>query len=133
LPAQSSFASHLRTLFWQSALQDLLVTIPVTLGSFIFWAKRKCCSASGHFLLLAITALAGPHEAIAYSGSREYTESLFVFTILVTAASRPILNAVTRLVLYAARVLPVGTELLIIQFSLTVIPLLGSFVTGKPA
>jgi len=84
-------------------------------------------------LLVAFTALAGPTAALAYAESREFTEPLFVFTIMVIAASKPILDAVTALVLRIARVAPADTDVAVVWLSLTLIPLLGSFITEPAA
>jgi hypothetical protein len=87
----------------------------------------------GLILCLAIVVLAGSAQAVAYADSRSFTEPLFVFVIMVIAASRPILDAVTALVSRIARVLPVNTETAVIWLSLTLVPLLGSFITEPAA
>ncbi|MGU7817040.1 putative Na+/H+ antiporter [Burkholderia sp. AW49-1] len=84
-------------------------------------------------LLITMTALAGPKLALDYAESRAFTEPLFVFTIMVIAASKPILDAVTGLVLRIARVIPVDTTVAVVWLSLTLIPLLGSFITEPAA
>ncbi|WP_206997985.1 putative Na+/H+ antiporter [Trinickia mobilis] len=91
---------------------------------FGFWAT---------ILLVAIIALAGPQQALHYAESREFTEPLFVFTIMVIAASRPILEAVTGLVMRIARLLPLDANLTVVWLALTLIPLLGSFITEPAA
>jgi Putative Na+/H+ antiporter len=91
---------------------------------FGFWALILC---------LSIIALAGPEQATAYVDSQEFTEPLFVFTIMVVAASRPILDAVTGIVLRLARILPFETQTAVVWLSLTFIPLLGSFITEPAA
>ncbi|VWD53187.1 hypothetical protein BLA18110_07845 [Burkholderia lata] len=84
-------------------------------------------------LLITMTVLAGPKLALDYAESREFTEPLFVFTIMVIAASKPILDAVTSLVLRIARVIPVDRTVAVAWLSLTMIPLLGSFITEPAA
>ncbi|TDA47883.1 putative Na+/H+ antiporter [Burkholderia pyrrocinia] len=84
-------------------------------------------------LLITMTAMAGPQQALEYAESRVFTEPLFVFTIMVIAASKPILDAVTALVLGIARILPVDTRIAVCWLALTLIPLLGSFVTEPAA
>ena len=84
-------------------------------------------------LLIAITVFAGPKLALDYAESREFAEPLFVFTIMVIAASKPILDAVTDLVLRIARVIPVDTTVAVVWLSLTLIPLLGSLITEPAA
>ncbi|KVX85841.1 putative Na+/H+ antiporter [Burkholderia ubonensis] len=84
-------------------------------------------------LLLTISVLVGPKQAIDYAESREYVEPLFVFTIMVIAASRPILEMVTAVVLRIARLLPVDADVAVIWLSVALIPLLGSFITEPAA
>jgi len=66
----------------------LLSEVEVVFG---FWA----------FILVgAMAVLQGGSAALAYAESRQYTEPLFVFVVMVMAASRPVLLAVTKLVWY---------------------------------
>ena len=62
-------------------------------------------------LIVAMAILADPASAIDYAESRHYTEPLFVFTVMVVAASRPVLEAVRGLITAVARLLPVSTNL----------------------
>lgn len=84
-------------------------------------------------LVAAMAALAGTGEALAYVESRNYTEPLFVFVVMVMAASRPILHTVDSLIAVAARALPVPTPLATAWLGLAVVPLLGSLVTEPAA
>ncbi|ARP85094.1 putative Na+/H+ antiporter [Bordetella genomosp. 9] len=84
-------------------------------------------------LAIAMTALIGPAPTIAYLESRQFVEPLFVFAIMVIAASRPILDGVSGLVFALARLLPVRRETAVVWLSLTAIPLLGSFITEPAA
>ncbi|WP_321889665.1 putative Na+/H+ antiporter [Burkholderia cenocepacia] len=104
-----------------AGLFHLLGEVEVVFG---FWAL---------VLLIAMAVLAGPALALDYAQSREFTEPLFVFTIMVIAASRPILDAVAGIVQRIARVLPVDTNVAVVWLSLTLIPLLGSFMTEPAA
>ena len=47
-------------------------------------------------LFAALFWLSGQDAAVAYVEGRNFTEPLFVFVIMVIAASRPILASVTR-------------------------------------
>jgi hypothetical protein len=102
-------------------LFHLLGEIEVVFG---FWAM---------VLVLALAALLGPEGAIAYVESRQYTEPLFVFVIMVVAASRPVLEAIRAAVAFVARLLPVATPLATVWLCLSVVPLLGSLVTEPAA
>jgi len=85
-----------------AGLFHLLGEVEVVFG---FWAL---------VLLIAMAVLAGPALALDYAQSREFTEPLFVFTIMVIAASRPILDAVAGIVQRIARVLPVDTNVAVV-------------------
>jgi len=84
-------------------------------------------------LVLSMALLVGGGEALAYAESRNYTEPLFVFVVMVIAGSRPILQTVLRTVAAAARVLPLPTPLASAWLGLAVVPLLGSLITEPAA
>ncbi|MBX6317815.1 putative Na+/H+ antiporter [Pigmentiphaga sp.] len=91
---------------------------------FGFWAS---------VLLLAMAALAGTHAAIEYMDTRNFTEPLFVFAIMVIAASRPILDLVTYLVAVLASAIPGNRSVAVFFVTLALVPLLGSFITEPAA
>lgn len=99
----------------------LLGEVEVVFG---FWAM---------VLVLFTFAVSGKDQAIAYVDSRNFTEPLFVFAIMVVAGSRPILHLSTLLVNALARLLPMSRPLAIYFLALSVIPLLGSFITEPGA
>jgi Putative Na+/H+ antiporter len=104
-----------------AGLWHLLGEVEVVFG---FWA----------FILLALLVIvAGPKETAAYVGSRDFTEPMFVFVIMVIAASRPILRAVTELVFVTARYVPIARPLALYFLCLAMIPLFGSFITEPAA
>jgi len=84
-------------------------------------------------LLLAMAALAGAGAAVEYMDTRNFTEPLFVFAIMVIAASRPILNLVTHLVAVIAAVVPVNRQVAVYFLTLSLVPLLGSLITEPAA
>lgn len=104
-----------------AGLFHLLGEVEVVFG---FWAI---------VLVVSMAMLSGPGEALAYAESRQYTEPLFVFVVMVVAASRPILRAVMALVQLVARWMPVRTELATAWLGLAAVPLLGSLVTEPAA
>ena len=104
-----------------AGLFHLLGEIEVVFG---FWAI---------VLVLAMVAMTGGARALAYAESRNYTEPLFVFVVMVMAASRPILTTVIRAVDRLAGVLPVARPVATAWLCLAVIPLLGSLVTEPAA
>lgn len=104
-----------------TGLFHLLAEIEVVFG---FWA----------FVLIATMAVvSGGKEAIEYAESRQYTEPLFVFVIMVVAASRPVLEIVRKAITETARLLPVRTALAQAWLGLAAVPLLGSLITEPAA
>ena len=99
----------------------LLGEVEVVFG---FWAL---------VLVLAIALVDGVGDATAYVDSRNYTEPMFVFAIMVIAGTRPILWAATRLVDGLARLLPWRNGLEFCFSVLALVPLLGSFITEPAA
>lgn len=84
-------------------------------------------------LLVCMAALAGVPEVVAYMDTRNFTEPLFVFAIMVVAASRPIIELVDSVVRVLARLLPVPRDLATFFLVLSVVPLAGSFITEPAA
>jgi hypothetical protein len=104
-----------------AGLLHLLGEVEVVFG---FWA----------IVLVGFVALArGDDAAIGYAESRDYTEPLFVFVVMVIAASRPILQTVGRTVVVLARVLPLRRPLSDAWLGLAFVPLLGSLITEPAA
>jgi hypothetical protein len=104
-----------------AGLYHLLGEVEVVFG---FWS----------FVLIACMALlAGGHSAVEYAESRNYTEPLFVFVVMVIAASRPILQTVEAALHRLAHVLPAPTPATITWLSLSVVPLFGSLITEPAA
>ena len=84
-------------------------------------------------LVVAMALMRGGSQALTYAESRDYTEPLFVFVVMVIAASRPILSTVLRAVDLLARWIPVATPLATTWLGLAAIPLLGSLITEPAA
>ncbi|WP_026133430.1 MULTISPECIES: putative Na+/H+ antiporter [unclassified Janthinobacterium] len=104
-----------------AGLFHLLGEVEVVFG---FWA----------FILIIVMAFVdGGAQAIGYAESRQYTEPLFVFVVMVVAASRPVLDIMQRLLGGVARLMPVRTELALVWLGLALVPLLGSLITEPAA
>lgn len=104
-----------------AGLLHLLGEVEVVFG---FWAA----------LLVAFMAFAqGTQSAVDYLESRIYTEPMFVFVVMVVAASKPILEMVKAVVLSMARILPLSTPVVQAWLGLAVVPLLGSLITEPAA
>ncbi len=99
----------------------LLGEVEVVFG---FWAM---------VLMLCMLALQGPTEATAYLDSRNFTEPMFVFAIMVIAASRPILQLSGTVVRLFVHYLPLPRGMATYFVVLAVVPLLGSFITEPAA
>lgn len=84
-------------------------------------------------LAVALFALQGTAAMTDYLDSRNYTEPLFVFAIMVVAGSRPILAAARGLSLALARLLPLPPAAALYFTALFLIPLLGSLITEPAA
>lgn len=84
-------------------------------------------------LLVIMAFTMGGKAAIDYAESRHYTEPLFVFVIMVIAASRPILDLVRTVIFALAAILPMNTTLAKIWLCFALIPLFGSLITEPAA
>lgn len=99
----------------------LLGEVEVVFG---FWA----------FVLLGFIAMHdGAAEATRYLEGLNYTEPAFVFVIMVVAASRPILELCKFSARVLARYIPLKDSLAMYFVCLSVLPLLGSFITEPAA
>ena len=119
--AAKQFERLSRRLPQHAGLFHLLGEVEVVFG---FWAL---------VLIVLMAGLSGGDAALAYAESRQYTEPLFVFVVMVIAASRPVLQTVMALTGAAARRLPMRTSLATAWLSLAAVPLLGSAITEPAA
>jgi hypothetical protein len=104
-----------------AGLFHLLGEVEVVFG---FWA----------FVLISVMAfVVGGAQAIAYAESRQYTEPLFVFVIMVVAASRPVVEVIQALVAFIAKRMPVRTVVAQVWLCLALVPLIGSLITEPAA
>jgi len=104
-----------------AGLWHLFAEVEVVFG---FWAL---------VLTIAMFVLQGPEATTRYIDSRNFTEPLFVFAIMVIAGTRPVLQTASAVVNWLARRLPLpgstGAYVVILFF----VPLLGSFITEPAA
>lgn len=84
-------------------------------------------------LVLLMALITGGSSALDYAESRNYTEPLFVFVVMVIAASRPVLRTVIAVVDKIADLVPVRTPLATAWLGLAAVPLLGSLITEPAA
>ena len=102
--------------FWH-----LLGEVEVVFG---FWAM---------VLVVAIFAAMGKGGAVGYLESRNFTEPMFVFVIMVIAGTRPILEFMGTLVRFIARHIPLPDAMATYFLLLAFVPLMGSFITEPAA
>lgn len=84
-------------------------------------------------LLAAIALMIGPAAAVAYAESRQFTEPLFVFVVMVVAASRPVLDFAGRALSRVAGWMPFSAPLAEVWLGLAAVPILGSLITEPAA
>lgn len=99
----------------------LLGEVEVVFG---FWAM---------LLMVAIFLLAGKQVATDYIDSRNFTEPMFVFAIMVIAGSRPIIEFAGGLVRHSTRFIALPRSISFYFAVLAIVPLLGSFITEPAA
>jgi len=104
-----------------AGIWHLLGEVEVVFG---FWAM---------VLMLFMFVIHGKDGAIDYLENRNFTEPLFVFAIMVIAGTRPILQCAARAVSLLAARLPLSPNIALYVVVLTVVPILGSFVTEPAA
>ena len=75
----------------------------------------------------------GFSKAVEYADTRNYTEPLFVFAIMVIAASKPVMFTAKKLVESVANALPINMGVARYFVLMTFVPLLGSFITEPAA
>jgi hypothetical protein len=104
-----------------SGLFHLLGEVEVVFG---FWAI---------VMVLAMAVAGTGAVALTYVESRQYTEPLFVFVVMVIAGSRPVLESVLRASRFLARAAPVRAPVASAWLGLAAVPLLGSLITEPAA
>lgn len=104
-----------------AGLWHLLGEVEVVFG---FWAL---------ILMVAMFAIDGSTVATRYIDSRNFTEPMFVFAIMVIAGTRPILQTAMTGVRMVARIVPLPGSMGFYFTVLALVPLLGSFITEPAA
>ena len=104
-----------------AGLWHLLGEVEVVFG---FWAM---------VMMFAMIAILGTHEAATYLDTRNFTEPMFVFAIVVVAGSRAVLHLGRQCVSVIARFVPLQGGMAFYFVALSFLPLLGSFITEPAA
>jgi hypothetical protein len=132
--AAALFALALVHTFTAKSFEKLAHRSPRHAGLFHLLGEVEVVFGLWSFILIAAMALVlGGGAALEYAESRHYTEPLFVFVIMVIAASRPVLEAVRSIIDSVARVVPVPTGLAQAWLGLAAVPLTGSLITEPAA
>jgi hypothetical protein len=84
-------------------------------------------------LILIFFLLSGKIETLNYLNNQSYVEPLFVFVIMIIAASKPILDFSLTCVKQISKLLPVNKSLSLFFVTMSFVPLLGSFITEPAA
>jgi hypothetical protein len=106
----------------QGAVLHLLAETEVVFG---LWAAMLFAG-----IALEKTSL---QVAVDYVDHLNFTESKFVFVVMVVAATRPVVKFAETLILFAARVIPARESMAFYVAALILGPLLGSFITEPAA
>jgi hypothetical protein len=104
-----------------AGLFHLLGEVEVVFG---FWA---------FVLIVAMALVSGGATAIAYAESLQYTEPLFVFVIMVVAASKPVLVSIEGLIAAIAGIAAGRSTIAQVWLCLALVPLIGSLITEPAA
>lgn len=104
-----------------AGLWHMLGEVEVVFG---FWAM---------ILMFAMMAILGTHEAATYLDSRNFTEPMFVFAIVVVAGSRAVLHLAKKSVGVIASFVPLQGGMAFYFVALSFLPLLGSLITEPAA
>jgi predicted cation transporter len=118
----TKFFEHLaRSQPHHSGLWHLLGEVEVVFG---FWSL---------VLIVVMAFLQGTRTATDYVDSRDFTEPLFVFAIMVIAGTRPILQTSLRAARALSRAVPLPGSTSLYFVTLALVPVLGSFITEPAA
>jgi len=104
-----------------SGILHLLGEVEIVFG---FWAM---------VLVVFMFIFEGSSSAVGYVDSRNFTEPMFVFVIMVIAATRPILEFSEKIVVLMSKLIPIQTEVGMFFLLLSFVPVLGSFITEPAA
>ncbi len=104
-----------------AGLWHLMGEVEVVFG---FWAM---------VLMLFIFGISGKKAATDYIDTRNFTEPMFVFSIMVIAGTRPILQFAASVVQWIVRFMPLNRGMAMYFLMLSFVPLLGSFITEPAA
>ncbi|MES2261279.1 MAG: putative Na+/H+ antiporter [Pseudomonadota bacterium] len=128
------FAAAIVHTFSGRLFERLARAHPAHAGSWHLLGEVEVAFGCWALLLVSLMfALDGRQRALDYLDSRDFTEPMFVFVIMVIAATRPILHSAKAALRLLARAVPLPGSMAIYVTILAVVPLLGSFITEPAA
>jgi len=134
LVAAILFAVAILHTFSTKLFERLAHARPAHAGIFRFLAEVEVVFGFWSLVLaLCFALLEGTRAATAYIDSRNFTEPLFVFAIMVIAGTRPVLETSLRAVELGSRAIPLPGATGFYVTTLVAVPLLGSFITEPAA
>lgn len=132
--AAALFALALIHTFSTKFFEHLAHTRPAHAGVWHLLAEVEIVFGVWAMLFMVIMGvLEGFNTAMQYLDGRNFTEPLFVFAIMVVAASKPVLQVSSAAVQALVRVMPLPKPLAFFFTVLGIVPLLGSFITEPAA
>jgi hypothetical protein len=132
--ATTLFALALLHTFLASRVEHLSHAYPAHAGLFHLLGEVEVVFGLwAAALVIAITAIDSSQSAITYVESRNYNEPLLVFVLMVIAASRPLIEAAGSINDRLARLIPINPMVARFLVVMSVMPLLGSFITEPAA
>jgi len=132
--AAAIFAIAVCHTFAASSFEKLSHRYPAHHGVFHLLGEVEAVFGFWAIILFAWLMYAeGFTQAVNYADTRNYTEPLFVFAIMVVAASRPVMFTAKTLVEKIAHLLPLNTSVARYAVLLIIVPLLGSLITEPAA
>jgi hypothetical protein len=132
--AAGLFALALIHTFSTKFFEHLAHTRPAHAGMWHLLAEVEIVFGVWAMVFMALMGIMeGFAPAMQYLDSRNFTEPLFVFAIMVVAASKPVLQVSSAAVQAIVRMLPINRSMAFFFTALGIVPLLGSFITEPAA
>ena len=132
--ATALFILALAHTFLASRVEHLAHRYPSHAGLFhLFGEVEVVFGLWAALLVMAISLIDSSQTAIRYLESRNYTEPMLVFVLMVIAASRPLIEAARATNDQIARTLPLHPATARFLVVMSIMPLLGSFITEPAA
>lgn len=134
LAGAALFAIAVLHTFSTRYFQHLAHTRPAHAGVWHLLGEVETAFGLWAFVLIVLIALSrGWSSSAQYLDALQFVEPMFVFVIMVVAASRPVMQLSADLVETAAKALPLKRATAVYFLTLSLVPLLGSLITEPAA